>query len=236
MLDREIRRAIRSEPALGILMLDLNHFKNFNNAYGHDGGDAVLRETASFLVRSIRAEDFVCRFGGEEFVVVLPTVDLRAARGPCPTYSSEAPRSRDCMMAAPWDSLPPPSEWPHSQIMGRTNRICSRPSMPRFIVPSEKAETASWSPRGSDRCRCPSKFARSCRRKSLERSPSGWTCPRCSRFERLRLLVCASELDFHGCSGMTFTGFSRDAAQECSPWRKPWVADGKPASPEGAKE
>jgi diguanylate cyclase (GGDEF)-like protein len=79
MLDREIRRAIRSEQALGILMLDLDHFKNFNDTYGHDAGDAVLRETGSFLVRSMRAEDFVCRYGGEEFVVVLPTADLRAA-------------------------------------------------------------------------------------------------------------------------------------------------------------
>ena len=79
ILDREIRRAIRSEQALGILMLDLDHFKNFNDTYGHDAGDTVLRETASFLVRSIRAEDFVCRYGGEEFVVILPTADLRAA-------------------------------------------------------------------------------------------------------------------------------------------------------------
>ncbi|MBZ5688292.1 MAG: diguanylate cyclase [Acidobacteriia bacterium] len=78
-LDREIRRAIRSEQALGILMLDLDHFKNFNDTYGHDAGDAVLRETGSFLVRSIRAEDFVCRYGGEEFVIILPTADLRAA-------------------------------------------------------------------------------------------------------------------------------------------------------------
>jgi diguanylate cyclase (GGDEF)-like protein/PAS domain S-box-containing protein len=79
MLDREIRRAIRSEQHLGVLMLDLDHFKKFNDTYGHEAGDAVLRETASFLVRSIRVEDFVCRYGGEEFVVVLPTADLRAA-------------------------------------------------------------------------------------------------------------------------------------------------------------
>ena len=76
MLDREIRRAIRSEQHLGILMLDIDHFKKFN---GHEAGDAVLRETGSFLTRSIRAEDSMCRFGGEEFVVVLPTADLRAA-------------------------------------------------------------------------------------------------------------------------------------------------------------
>jgi diguanylate cyclase (GGDEF)-like protein len=79
MLEREIRRAIRSEQALGALMLDLDHFKNFNDTYGHEAGDAVLRETAAFLVRSIRAEDFVCRYGGEEFVVILPTADIRAA-------------------------------------------------------------------------------------------------------------------------------------------------------------
>src|SRR5437867_3128095 len=80
MLEREIRRAVRAEQSLGILMIDLDHFKRFNDTYGHDAGDAVLRETASFLAKSIRAEDIVCRFGGEEFVVILPTADLEASR------------------------------------------------------------------------------------------------------------------------------------------------------------
>ncbi len=78
-LDREIRRAVRAEQALGILMLDLDHFKKFNDTYGHDAGDTVLRETAQFLEKSIRAEDIVCRFGGEEFVIILPTAELSAA-------------------------------------------------------------------------------------------------------------------------------------------------------------
>jgi diguanylate cyclase (GGDEF)-like protein/PAS domain S-box-containing protein len=78
-LDREIRRAVRAEQSLGVLMLDLDHFKKFNDTYGHDAGDTVLRETASFLTKSIRIEDIVCRFGGEEFVVILPTADLNAA-------------------------------------------------------------------------------------------------------------------------------------------------------------
>jgi diguanylate cyclase (GGDEF)-like protein/PAS domain S-box-containing protein len=83
MLDRETRRAVRSEQSLGLLMMDLDHFKKFNDTYGHDAGDTVLRETATFLGKSVRAEDIVCRFGGEEFVVILPAADLKAtqARG-----------------------------------------------------------------------------------------------------------------------------------------------------------
>ncbi len=80
VLDREIRRAGRAAQSLGVLMIDLDHFKRFNDTYGHDAGDAVLRETAAFLLKNVRAEDFVCRFGGEEFVVILPTADLEGSR------------------------------------------------------------------------------------------------------------------------------------------------------------
>jgi diguanylate cyclase (GGDEF)-like protein/PAS domain S-box-containing protein len=79
-LEREMRRAARAEQSLGILMIDLDHFKNFNDTYGHDAGDAVLRETGASLTKGIRAEDFVCRFGGEEFVVILPTADPETSR------------------------------------------------------------------------------------------------------------------------------------------------------------
>jgi diguanylate cyclase (GGDEF)-like protein/PAS domain S-box-containing protein len=80
ILDREVRRAARAAQSLGVLMIDLDHFKKFNDTWGHDAGDAVLRETAVFLTKGIRAEDFVCRFGGEEFVVILPTATLEASR------------------------------------------------------------------------------------------------------------------------------------------------------------
>jgi diguanylate cyclase (GGDEF)-like protein/PAS domain S-box-containing protein len=79
VLDREARRAARGAQSLGVLMIDLDHFKSFNDTYGHDAGDAVLRETGASLTRGIRAEDFVFRFGGEEFVVILPTASLEAA-------------------------------------------------------------------------------------------------------------------------------------------------------------
>ena len=77
-LEREIRRAVRCEQSLGLLLLDLDHFKKFNDTHGHDAGDTVLREAAAFFMRSVRAEDIVCRFGGEEFVIILPMADLKA--------------------------------------------------------------------------------------------------------------------------------------------------------------
>ncbi len=79
VLDRETRRAGRAGQSMGILMLDLDHFKRFNDTYGHDAGDAVLRETAAFVLKNVRAEDFVCRYGGEEFVVILPTADVEGS-------------------------------------------------------------------------------------------------------------------------------------------------------------
>jgi len=80
IMERETRRAVRSEQGLGLLMLDLDDFKKFNDTFGHDAGDTVLRESASFLLKSVRVEDVVCRFGGEEFVVVLPMASLEVTQ------------------------------------------------------------------------------------------------------------------------------------------------------------
>jgi diguanylate cyclase (GGDEF)-like protein/PAS domain S-box-containing protein len=79
VLDREMRRATRASQSLGVLMVDLDHFKHFNDAHGHDAGDVVLREAAAFLVKNVRSDDLVCRYGGEEFVIILPTADADTA-------------------------------------------------------------------------------------------------------------------------------------------------------------
>lgn len=71
-LERELRLAARRKSELSLLMLDIDHFKRFNDTHGHEAGDRVLRGVAEILCASVRTEDIVCRYGGEEFLVILP--------------------------------------------------------------------------------------------------------------------------------------------------------------------
>ncbi|HOP09864.1 MAG TPA: diguanylate cyclase [Oscillospiraceae bacterium] len=79
-LERELRRAMRNNKTVGVIMIDIDHFKNFNDAFGHDGGDALLRELGVLLKQALRGGDIVCRYGGEEFVMVLPEIALEDAK------------------------------------------------------------------------------------------------------------------------------------------------------------
>jgi diguanylate cyclase (GGDEF)-like protein/PAS domain S-box-containing protein len=71
-LEREVLRATRNKRPVGVIMLDLDRFKDFNDTHGHEAGDALLRVMGDYLMTHVRAEDIACRFGGEEFVVILP--------------------------------------------------------------------------------------------------------------------------------------------------------------------
>ncbi len=75
-LEREVLRAARNGRTVGVLMLDLDHFKIFNDTHGHEAGDMLLRVLGDYLVTHVRAEDIACRYGGEEFVVILPEASL----------------------------------------------------------------------------------------------------------------------------------------------------------------
>jgi diguanylate cyclase (GGDEF)-like protein len=75
-LERELRRAARAKGGLGIIMADIDHFKDFNDRFGHAAGDIVLVELGRLLRSHIRAEDIACRYGGEEFVLILPDSTL----------------------------------------------------------------------------------------------------------------------------------------------------------------
>jgi diguanylate cyclase (GGDEF)-like protein len=79
-LEREVRRVTRAQSPLGLIMLDLDHFKRFNDSFGHEAGDAVLRELGVYLTGQVRGEDIVCRYGGEEFLLVLPEASLEVTR------------------------------------------------------------------------------------------------------------------------------------------------------------
>ena len=79
-LTREIHRAHREQGSIGIITFDIDYFKNVNDSYGHDAGDAVLKAVAAELQVSIRGGDIACRMGGEEFAIMMPGATLKVAR------------------------------------------------------------------------------------------------------------------------------------------------------------
>jgi len=81
-LDREFRRAERRGAPVGVIMLDIDHFNHFNNTFGHQAGDTLLHALGELLRTRVRAEDIACRYGGEEFVLIMPeaSLDITAER------------------------------------------------------------------------------------------------------------------------------------------------------------
>jgi diguanylate cyclase (GGDEF)-like protein/PAS domain S-box-containing protein len=79
-LELEVRRAKRGNKTIGIIMLDIDHFKICNDKYGHEAGDLVLRNLGDCLTACMRAGDIVCRYGGEEFALILVNASLEDTR------------------------------------------------------------------------------------------------------------------------------------------------------------
>lgn len=78
-LEREIERTERSGGALSLAMIDLDHFKNINDTWGHEVGNQVLQAVADTLIKMTRKIDVQCRYGGEEFAVLLPSASASVA-------------------------------------------------------------------------------------------------------------------------------------------------------------
>jgi diguanylate cyclase (GGDEF)-like protein/PAS domain S-box-containing protein len=79
-LERELLRAARKQLSLGMIMLDVDDFKRFNDTWGHAAGDEILRELGSLLLRQVRGEDIACRYGGDEFILILPDASCEVTR------------------------------------------------------------------------------------------------------------------------------------------------------------
>jgi diguanylate cyclase (GGDEF)-like protein/PAS domain S-box-containing protein len=93
-LERELQLASRKKKAIAVLFLDLDHFKRFNDTFGHDAGDMVLQSLADLFRNFFRATDICCRYGGEEFAIILPESSSHDARIRADALRSEVKRLR----------------------------------------------------------------------------------------------------------------------------------------------
>lgn len=142
MLEKEIYRAQRDRFPVTVVMIDLDHFKNINDTYGHPTGDEVLAEAARRLVEVMRPYDFIGRYGGEEFLVVLPSCsshhgvrraeEFRRSIAAMPVYTAAGQLAITCSVGvAAYDEAMPPDDLIHradealyrAKRMGR-NCVC----------------------------------------------------------------------------------------------------------------
>jgi diguanylate cyclase (GGDEF)-like protein len=99
-VEQEFYRSLRYTQPISLIVLDVDHFKDYNDTYGHPAGDEVLKRVSAILTKSARTSDFIARYGGEEFVLILPNTDAAGA-------TTLAERFRQAVEAA---------DWPHRRV------------------------------------------------------------------------------------------------------------------------
>jgi diguanylate cyclase (GGDEF)-like protein len=141
-LHQELKRAARDRSPLAVLMVDVDFFKRINDSWGHSAGDTVLREAARRMQSAVRAYDIVGRYGGEEFLVLLPGCDLAAG-------SSGAERIREALAAHPFEI--PGQSLQVTCSIGVSCRHRPEPAVADALV--READVALYSAKGAGRNR-----------------------------------------------------------------------------------
>ena len=136
-LEEQFQTAMRNKQPLALILMDVDHFKHYNDTYGHQAGDEVLRQVAQILLANVREGDFVARYGGEEFVVVLPRADLESA-------VAVAERLRRAVESAEWQLRP---------VTGSFGVACARPDMETRQELIEAADQALYQAKKNGRNR-----------------------------------------------------------------------------------
>ncbi len=133
MLQRELARSTRELGPVGVILLDLDHFKQVNDSHGHFAGDAVLQEAARRMLHSIRPYDSIGRYGGEEFLILLPGCDER-------TTVAQAERLRSHL--AQEAIIVSDAEFHVTASFGCTNALPGRPITTEALI--RKADEALY--------------------------------------------------------------------------------------------
>jgi two-component system cell cycle response regulator len=136
-LEEQFQTAMRNKQPLAVILMDVDHFKQYNDTYGHQAGDEVLRQVAQILSAHVREGDFVARYGGEEFVIVLPRTDLESA-------VAVAERLREAVQSAEWRLRP---------VTGSFGVACIRPDMETRQELIEAADQALYQAKKNGRNR-----------------------------------------------------------------------------------
>src|SRR5262249_52013812 len=105
-LKRELQRFERHHKPVSLVMIDVDHFKRFNDTFGHDAGDFVLNAIAQLIAKGVRVTDIACRYGGEELAVLLPESDLACALGRAELLRKQI---RETSLSHRGRTLPPPT-------------------------------------------------------------------------------------------------------------------------------